>query len=85
MSAPGGNGRGWRTLAAAATVTLVAVSWAGVAVAALFLDLTTKQWVLAVAGAAVVTEGALYIGAVFLGLTLFQRIRTRLRLPRPRR
>ena len=65
-------------LLAAALLIPVACAWGAVAMAALFFDLTTKQWVLAVAGAAVVTEAALYIGAVFLGITAFKRIRARL-------
>ena len=69
-------------MAAAASVTLVGLSWVGVALAALFLNLTTKQWILAVAAAVLVTEVALYVGAVFLGVTLFPRIRASLRLRR---
>ena len=67
MSGPRTSRSGLRTIAAAAIVTLVGLSWVGVALAALFLDLTTKQGILAVAAAILVTEVALYVGAVFLG------------------
>lgn len=80
MSGPGINSVRWRTLAAAAAVALVALSWLGVAIAAMFFQLSKVQLILVVAAAALVTEGALYVGAVFLGLTLFQRVRARLRL-----
>jgi hypothetical protein len=82
MTGPRHVRRGWRTTAVAALVALVVFSWTGVAAAALLFELTTRQWVVAVAAAAVVTEVALYVGAVVLGIAVLQRVRSRLRLRR---
>ena len=64
-----------RFILAAAAVILVVCAWLGVAAVALFFEPTTAQWVAAVTAAAVITEGALYVGAALLGITLFKRIR----------
>ena len=84
MKAPRTGGGSGQRMAVALLLAVIALSWAAVGAAALFLDLTSRQWILAVAAAAVATEVALYIGAVFLGLAVFQRIRSRLRLRRRR-
>lgn len=71
---PNTSGRSRRFLAAA-VVALVILAWVAVAIAILFLDLSMKQRVWAVAGAAFLTEGALYVGGVYLGISFLARIR----------
>ena len=80
MSGPRSYRGRWRTIGAAALVTLVALSWAAAAIATMLLELTTAQKVMALGAAALVTEAALYVGAAFLGVALFQRVRARFRL-----
>lgn len=77
---------GKKKLLAAALLGLVLLVWAGATAAFFLFQPTLAQWTLIVSVAAVATEGALWAGAVLLGIEAFQRLRARLRLqraPRP--
>lgn len=71
-----------RKLIAAILVAALVLAWAGVLGASLLLDLGKGQKLAMVVGLAVVTEAALWIGGVVLGIAALRRIRGWLRLRR---
>lgn len=69
-----------KKLIAAVVVGALVLAWVGVVGASLLLDLSKGQKVAMVVGLAVVTEVALWVGGVLLGITALARIHGWLRL-----
>ena len=75
---------GKKKLLAAALLGLVILAWSGAAAAFFLLEPTLAQWTMIVTACAVATEGALWAGAVLLGIEAIQRLRARIWLRRAR-
>lgn len=75
---------GKKKLIAAGALTLVVLAWAGAAAALALFEPTLAQWTIIVTICALATEGAMWIGAVLLGIEAIGRLRARLRF-RPAR
>lgn len=71
-----------KKLAGIAAIGLLAVTWGAMLVIGLFFEPSTTTWVAIVTAAALATEIAMWIGASIAGITVFQKIRDRLRLRR---
>ena len=71
-----------KKMIAAIVVGGLILTWTGVVVASLLLDLSKGQKVAMVLGLAVATEIALWVGGALLGITALARIRGWLRLRR---
>ena len=67
-----------KKLIAALLLGLVVVVWAGAAAALILFEPSLVQWTLIVTVAAVATEGAMWVGAVLLGIEAIRRVRARL-------
>jgi hypothetical protein len=63
---------------------LVALVWAGAAAALALFEPSIAQWTLIVTAAALATEGAMWVGAVLLGIEAIRRLRARIWLRRAR-
>jgi hypothetical protein len=74
------NGR--KKLLAAILLGLVATVWAAAVTALFLLEPTLAQWTMIVTAAALATEGAMWIGAVLLGIEAIRRLRARIWLRR---
>jgi uncharacterized membrane protein len=75
---------GKKKLIAAGALALVVLAWAGAAASLALFELTLAQWTIIVTVCALVTEAAMWIGAVLLGIEAIGRLRARLRFRRAR-
>ncbi len=67
-----------KKLIAVALLGLVVLVWAGAAAALFLFEPSIAQWTLIVTAAALATEGAMWVGAVLLGIEAIRRVRSRL-------
>ncbi len=67
-----------KKLIAALLLGLVVLVWSGAAAALILFEPSLAQWTLIVTIAALVTEGAMWVGAVLLGIEAIRRLRARL-------
>ncbi len=72
--------RNKKTIAAVAAVALLVLTWSVVLIVGFFFRPSLTVWIGIVTAAALATEAALWIGAGIAGITLFQKIRNRVRL-----
>jgi hypothetical protein len=72
--------RNKKAIAAIAAIALLVITWSIVLVVGVFFRPSLPVWVAIVTAAALATEAALWIGAGIAGITLFQKVRNRLRL-----
>lgn len=74
--------KGKKKLLAAILLGLVVTVWTAAAAALVLLEPTLAQWTLIVTAAALATEGAMWVGAVLLGIEAIRRLRARIWLRR---
>jgi hypothetical protein len=65
-----------------ALLAFVVLAWIGVAASLWLLEPSLAQWTLIVTAAALASEGAIWVGAVLLGIEAFARLRAKFRLRR---
>jgi hypothetical protein len=73
---------GKKKAVALALLAFVALVWIGVAASLLLLEPSLAQWTLIVTAAALASEGAMWVGAVLLGIEAIARLRAKFRLRR---
>ncbi len=73
---------GKKKLLAAILLGLVVAVWTAAAAAFFLLEPSLAQWTLIVTAAALATEGAMWVGAVLLGIEAIRRLRARIWLRR---
>lgn len=71
-----------RRITAIAAITIVILAWTGVAVTLLLFEPNVATRATILVAAAILTELMLWVGAAFLGVTLFDRFRLWRRKPR---
>jgi hypothetical protein len=71
-----------KRLAACAAVALLGITWLAVLVIGLFFEPSKAAWFAIVTAAAIATEVAFWLGATIAGITVFAKLRARLRLRR---
>jgi hypothetical protein len=71
-----------KRIAAFAAFGLLAATWLTVVVVGAFFEPSKAVWIAIVTAAAIATEVALWLGATIAGITLFEKLRARLRLRR---
>jgi len=70
-----------RRITAIAAITIVILAWTGVAVTLLLFEPNVATRATILVAAAILTELMLWVGAAFLGVTLFDRFRLWRRKP----